>query len=34
MGLSKHDKIARNLAKKHGTEYNEGPGPDIKAKIG
>jgi hypothetical protein len=32
MGQSKHDKIARNLAKKHKTEYNEGPGPDVLAK--
>lgn len=32
MGLSKHDKIAKYLAKKHKTGYNEGPGPDVKAK--
>lgn len=32
MGQSKHDRIAKNLAKKYKTEYNEGPGPDIKAK--
>ena len=30
MGLSKHDEIARRLAKKERTEYNEGKGPDIK----
>ena len=32
MGLSEHDRIAKYLAKKHKTEYNEGRGPDIKAK--
>ena len=32
MGQSKHDKIAERLAKKFGTDYNEGKGPDIKAK--
>ena len=32
MGQSKHNKIAKSLAKQHKTEYNEGPGPDIKAK--
>lgn len=29
MGLSKHDELAERLAEKEGTEYNEGPGPDI-----
>lgn len=32
MGQSKHDKIAHNLAKEFNAEYNEGKGPDIKAK--
>jgi len=32
MGQSKHDEIAKYLAKKHKTEYNEGPGPDVLAK--
>ncbi len=32
MGQSKHDKIAKYLAKINKTEYNEGPGPDIQAK--
>ena len=32
MGQSKHDKIAKNLAKQHKAEYNEGPGPDVKSK--
>jgi len=32
MGLSKHDKIAKNLAKEYRTEYNKGEGPDIKVK--
>lgn len=30
MGQTKHDKIAKQIAKKQGTEYNEGQGPDIK----
>jgi len=30
MGLSKHDEIAKRIAKKEGTEYNKGKGPDIK----
>ena len=29
MGLSKHDEIAKKIAKKEGTEYNKGQGPDI-----
>jgi len=29
MGQTKHDKVASNLAKKEGTTYNKGPGPDI-----
>ena len=29
MGLSKHDKIAQNIARKEGTKYNKGPGADI-----
>ena len=32
MGQSKHDEIARYLARKHKADYNEGPGPDVKAK--
>lgn len=32
MGQSKHDEIAKYLAKKYKTEYNKGAGPDIKAK--
>ena len=32
MGQSKHDKIAKNLAKIHKTQYNEGQGPDVPAK--
>lgn len=32
MGLSKHDKIAKNLAREYMTEYNKGRGPDIKAR--
>lgn len=32
MRHSKHDEIAKNLAKLHNTEYNEGPGPDVKSK--
>jgi len=32
MGLSKHDKIAKNLAKEYRTKYNKGQGPDIKAR--
>jgi hypothetical protein len=32
MGPSKHDEITKYLAKKHKTEYNEGPGPDVLAK--
>ena len=28
---SKHDRIAKGLAKKHGVDYNEGKGPDVKA---
>ena len=31
MGQSKHDRIAKDLARQHNTEYNKGPGPDIKA---
>jgi hypothetical protein len=30
MGQSKHDEIAKRIAKKEGTEYNEGQGADIK----
>ncbi len=30
MGQSKHDQIANRIAKKEGTTYNEGPGPDAK----
>jgi len=29
MGLSKHDEIAKRLAKQQGTDYNQGQGPDI-----
>ena len=29
MGQSKHDEIAKRLAKKEGTNYNKGKGPDI-----
>ena len=32
MAKSKHDQTAEKLAKKEGTDYNRGPGPDIKAK--
>lgn len=32
MGQSKHDQISKFLAKKHKTEYNAGPGPDVTAK--
>ena len=31
MGTTKHDKISEYLAKKEGTQYNEGMGPDVKA---
>ena len=31
MADSKHDRIAKRLANKHGVEYNEGKGPDIRA---
>ena len=31
MGLSKHDRIAKALAREFNTEYNESKGPDIKA---
>lgn len=27
---TKHDKTAQRIAKKEGTSYNKGPGPDIK----
>jgi len=30
VGVSKHDKIAEKIAKKEGTEYNKGQGPDVK----
>ncbi len=30
MGLTKHDKIAKNLAKREESFYNKGKGPDIK----
>ena len=30
MGLSKHDEIAKRLAKQEGTEYTPGQGPDVK----
>ena len=26
-----HDRVARHLAKKHGVEYNQGKGADVKA---
>lgn len=29
MGQSKHDQIANRIAKKEGTTYNEGQGPDV-----
>ena len=29
MGQSKHDEIANRLAKKEGTSYNKGQGPDV-----
>lgn len=29
MGQSKHDQIAKRIAKKEGTTYNEGQGPDV-----
>lgn len=29
MALSKHDKVARKIAKRENTEYNRGPGADI-----
>ena len=29
MGESKHDQIAKRIAKKEGTTYNEGQGPDV-----
>jgi len=32
MGQSKHDKIAKYLAKKNKAEYNKGPSPDVKTK--
>lgn len=32
MGQSKHDKIAKDLAKMHKTQYNKGPGSDVLAK--
>jgi len=32
MGQSEHDRIAEKLAKKFGTEYNKGKGPDVKGK--
>ena len=28
---TKHDKTAQSIADKKGTDYNKGPGPDIKA---
>lgn len=28
-GQSKHDRIANRIAKKKGTEYNKGQGPDV-----
>jgi len=31
MGQSKHDQIANRIAKKEGTTYNEGPGPDVQS---
>ena len=31
MGQTRHDKIAKGLARKFRTEYNEGEGPDIKS---
>ena len=30
MAPSKHDEIANRIAKKEGTEYNQGQGPDIR----
>lgn len=29
MGQSKHDQIANRIAKKEGTAYNKGQGPDV-----
>ncbi len=29
-----HDRTARRIAKKEGTEYNRGKGPDIKSRFG
>ncbi len=31
MGQSKHDQIANRIAKKEGTTYNKGQGPDVQA---
>ncbi len=31
MGKSKHDQIANQIAKKEGTTYNEGQGPDVQS---
>lgn len=31
MGQSKHDQIANRIAKKEGTTYNEGQGPDVQS---
>ena len=31
MGKSKHDNIAEKIARKEGTEYNKGKGPDVKS---
>jgi len=32
MSSSKHDKIAQQIAKKEGTEYNKGAGADVQGK--
>jgi len=31
VGQSKHDQIANRIAKKEGTAYNEGQGPDVQS---
>lgn len=28
---SKHDEVARRIAQQHGTDYNRGPGADVRA---
>lgn len=31
MSQSKHDKVARQIAKQEGTQYNPGPGADVQS---